>query len=328
MAQSRLLTRKSSIAWTAGSQASPAAIKSYAVFNPDFNVEQAEVIPGSQYIGSYIGNYSRPGARWAQCNFSIELAGQSAVADDTTPWIGGSLLRACAFDEAFSGGHLATYTGPASNNPHLLADVSAADLDPVNLTWNMDGTANFCNTSCGNAVININAGGISTIDFAFRGVVKTGTSQLLSSLVEAAQTAFTTEVVPKAVRGATATIAGSSRVILGAQYNIGAVIDSRADVNGEFGVSQPIITGFDPGWYIDFEAPLAGTYNPLDKFLTPTAIPISIAATAPATKDKITYTWTGYPSGMAQLSSVNGKAVWRLSGTQSPTTGPFTMAWT
>lgn len=330
MAQSRYLTRRTSVAWAAGTIGTPVSLASYPVLSPSYNVEGAEVIPGLPSVGAHSPHFNRPGGRFATLSFTSECYGQPS---NTVPMAWGALLRACSFSEEVVSTNFFAYYGPpftgatpttGSAGPHLLSD-SAGSLDPIDLTINIDGLANFCNDAVGNVTFRGGAGQITTANFAFTGRVKTGTSQTAAALVGAAQTAYATLVTPRATRAATSTIGGNSVVFFEWEYDLGAIIDIRPDVNGEFGYSAPIITGYNPTARVVFEAPAEATYNPLDAFLSSTSVAVAIADTTPASLSRVTWGWTGYWASLAQIGDRNGKAVYEGTMTQSPLTGPLTI---
>lgn len=330
MAQSRYLTRKTSVAWIAGTIGTPVSIASYPCSGADYNVEGAEVIPGQPSVGTYMPNFNRAGGRFATCSFSMEMFGQPS---NTVPPAWGALLRACAFtEEVVSTNFFAYYAPPwtgatpttGSAGPHLLAD-SVGSLDPIDLVLNIDGVANFCNDAVGTVSVRIAAGGIIMMDFVFRGRVRTGTSQTASSLVDAAQTAYATAVVPDAVRNAVSTIAGNALVTLEVGYSQNATIDQRNDINGEFAFAAPIHTGYEPMYTAVFEAPKETTYNALDSFLASSSTAFAIAHTTPSSLKRFTLSGTCHYAGLARLGDRNGKLVYEASYTQAPLSGPFTI---
>lgn len=328
MAQARYLTRKTSVKWAAGTIGTPTSVASYPVIGPSYNAEQAEVIAGLPSIGNYMPHHNRPGGRFATLSFTSELYGQPS---NTVPPYWGALLRACSFSEEVVSTNFFAYYGPphsgatpttGSAGPHLLSD-SAGSLDPIDLTLNIDGVDNFCNDAVGSVAFHWVAGQNALADFSFTGRVKTGTSQTASSLVAGAQTAYGTEVKPDALRGCTGTIGGNTVVWSELHYDLGAVVDVRPDVNGEFGFAVPIITGYNPTARVVFEAPVEGTYNPLDAFLAQTSVAVSLAHTAPAALKGHTAIFTGYWASLAQIGDRNGKAVYEGTLTQDATSGPL-----
>jgi hypothetical protein len=255
MAYTRYVVNQS-LGWAAGTYGTPVAAANHPVFDLSTNPMVSKTIAHGEMIGAYFPSPSRKGGSWSEIKFKSLLYGQTG----DVPSEIGALLRACGFYE--SGTTLFTYT---LGNPHLAGTLpttlTMACADPIDLTWNLDSLQYIALNCVGRAVIHFEAGEIPYVEFDFRGQVAT------SYYTEtAAALSLTMGATPVASGAATLTVttntgAAYSPVVRSLVIDTGATIDSREDLNGAGGFSQPIITRFSPTATLALEADLLASYD-------------------------------------------------------------------
>ena len=185
MTQYTRLTRKTSASWIAGSIVTPVGEAAYRVQDLTLNIEQSDVVATNTFIGQYQTATNRPAGRFGIAAFTTELRGQGATA---VPVAEGALLRACGFSEVSVGGTYAGYVYTLADL-HNTADTPAGNMDPLDITINLDRMGSTVKNCVGNVSLNFIASQFPTMTFDLRG-------QVDSSVATATASSYADTAVP------------------------------------------------------------------------------------------------------------------------------------
>jgi hypothetical protein len=275
------LTQLATVAWAAGSLASPSTLATHLrTQNIDFNVENKDFIPGELGAG-YIGPLAaRGGGRFAQVKFSSELRAQmgnaNSDADNCLPE--GALLRALGFNEAIQAGGGTIYK--LTNNPHIY---SSGDTDPIDLTVNVDGVNQKALNCVGDATFNLKVGMIPTVDYDFRGNLDTGSATATTSSLTEGSAASAETPVPTGLAwvGAGITLNSvGSLVIEEITFKVGNQLQAAKNANATYGYGQWEIVKRVSEIAIATRVPLKATIDFEALCAAQTAIPLAWGYTA------------------------------------------------
>lgn len=331
MAQYTRASRRTSVAWTPGETGNPTSIKTFKTFNHTMSPEKSIAVQNGNLIGEFQADPPRPGGRFMEFGFSTEVRG-SDTADVPPPEM--SLLRACGFSEAGSGSTPAIVYSYVHDDLHLTSDTPAGDVEPIDITLNIDLLNRVVKNCVGNARFNFIAGQLATIDWTFRGLVASGAD----GATEASASAFDANSAPVPVQNEGWTLnsvdpAAASTVwaIPSFSYDCGNIIDERADMTGEFGFTQPYIVGREPVINITVESTLIATINWEQLYTARTEIDGTFTHNSGGgTRQQLAVTFSGILAEYPVLADLNGKMVYNLVLNQSIETGAdkLTLAWT
>ena len=301
----RYMERKS-LGWAAGTYATPVAAANHPVFDLSIQPQVTKSIARGESIGAYYPSHSRIGGSWSELKFKCYLYGQTG----NVPSEIGALLRACGFYE--SGTTVWTYT---LGNPHLATTLpttlTAACADPIDLTWNADNLQYIALNCVGRAVIHFEAGEIPYVEFDMRGQVATS---YYTETAPALSLTMGQDPIPCGAATLTVTTnTGSpySPVAQSLVIDTGAVIDSREDLNGAGGFSQPIITKYAPSCVLAVEADLLASFDPAAIWRAGSKQTVGwVHNTGGGTGQVITGAFIGAVGEDPAHSEVNGKLVY------------------
>lgn len=321
-------SRKSSVEWAAGASGSATSEAAYRVADLNFDNTRFDIITNNNYVGAYQSDHNRPGGRRGFVNFVSEFRG-SLITDYPAPEM--RLLTACGFDETASGSGGSVVYSYALGNPHLDSNDPAGVLDPIDLKVNNDRLERVFTDCVGSVSFNWTAGQIPTMSFNFEGLPSGAAYQSASPLIN-----VTSGSAPAPVQNYSLTISGvalgsiSSQVVQSINYDLNNNIDPRADVNGTYGYSAPIITGRDPDITIMIEATDTGTVNWETAFdTTEEELLVTFTHQSGGGKNKeCAVTFDTYLSEHPTLSEVNGKLVYTLKLQQSIDSGATPLTFT
>jgi len=323
------LVRKTSVSWSAGASGSATAEAAYRVSDLNFDNTRFDIISNNNYVGAYQSDHNRAGGRRGMVNFTSEFRG-SNVADYPAPEM--RLLRACGFEETAAGGAGSIYYSYALGDPHLASSSPAGILSGANLKVNNDRLQHVFSGCVGNVVFNWTAGQMPTMAFTFEGLPSGSVAEIIAPSINISQ-----GKTPVPVQNYALTISGASLGVISGQvvqsvtYDVGNIIDPRADINGTYGYSAPIITGREPDITISIEANATGTVDWETAFST-TAEELLVSFTHQDGGGKnveCVVSFDAYLSDYPVMSDVNGKFVYTLKMQQSVDSGatPLTLAY-
>lgn len=307
-------TENSSLGWAGGSYATPVAAAIYPTKDISFNPEKSVVINRGESVGRYYPGHPRAGGLYSELSFTEYLSGQPA---NDIPWQGGSLLRACGFYETSTGTTPDVVWSYTLGNPHLATTApttsTMAAVDPVDITINRDSLQYIALNMVGRVVLNFTAGELPTAKFNMRGQKAT------SNYTETASALSLTEGdAPVACAAATLTVTvntGSpyTAVARSLEIDTGSTIDSREDLNGAGGFSQPIITRYAPTATLVVEGDLLASFDPDDVWRDGSKVTLGWAHnTGGGTGNVITGAFVGAVSEMPVQSDLNGKLIYTI----------------
>lgn len=299
-------SRRSSVAWAAGSIGTPVALAAYKVSGLIAQTA-ANAVDNGNIIGERMTAPPVPGGRGIGVAFNCDLRG-SGTAD--VPPIEGALLRACGFSETASGSTPAIVYKYEHDDLHLLSDTPAGDTDPIDLTISQDMLQRVATGCVGNLRVVLNAGSLARLEFAFTGNLTAATAIGSHNNM----TAYTAGVLPVAVVNEACTINGVSGLVISSLvYDCGNIIDPREDISGEYGYAQPIITGCAPTIAVQVEIPLTDTIDFETLYTARTQLDFSISHdTAGGIRRHCDILFSGIIAEYPKISEVNGKYVYNL----------------
>lgn len=259
-----LRARKAAVAWNPGAEGEslsainfPATINSFQPLNYD-------MIERPTGYGQYMPQGKFPGAKWMVIDFTVEWrgAGATALANDRGPtWA--ALMRACGYNETFSGATTTKGVKLVTGNPHFNDDEVAGDTDPVDITFYID-TRKIVATNCvGNAVMTWAAGKIPTINFQMVGQFSEVESEVATQTVSAAYV----DAAPAPWVNASLGISNSNEDTIGdAKVNqivvdTGAQILTRRSADDTYGIAIPRIADFALTATFDIETEDLDSWN-------------------------------------------------------------------
>lgn len=409
-------SKKSSASWAAGTKSAAITIDAYRVEDLSYNTEASDTVQTNTMIGEYQSAPPRPSGRYGTVSLTTELRGS----ETNMPPYEGSLLRACGFEESvmvFAEGSHDTCYVYSLGDLHLDTMTPAGDVDPVDITVNIDREESAVKSCVGNVQIRLEANAIPKMPFNFRGLVDdTVATTTTAGFEEADVPDITIGPIPVPVQNAdfilrdhsattvsyavtayensptnivtlatdlTSTFTPFTRfyitggnnqgyyTVLLSEYNVGTgtdiyiyeelpitivatdkitsvyhayselvvlrynidlgnVTDSRDDINGAFGFSQPLLTSRNPTADCQIECTLLSDFNPYNKHIINSSFDIICHINNGAgDNDEITIFQTVKSSAYPSKSDVNGKMVYDLQFMQDVGSGvyPLTLAW-
>ena len=328
MAKYTRLSRRISFAWTPGEKGNPTTIKAFKTFNHTLNPEKSIAVQNGNLFGKFQADPPRPGGRFMEFGFSSEVRG-SDTADVPPPEM--PLLRACGFSETASGSTPAILYAYQHDDLHLIDDTPAGDTEPIDIVITEDRLQRTCKNCVGNARFNFIAGQLATIDWTFRGLLDTGAD----GATEAANTDFDANSAPVPVQNEGWTIATVDPTtnlfaVPSFSYDCGNIIDERADMDGEFGFSQPYIVGREPVINLAIESTLIANVNWEQLYTSRTEVDgLFTHNDGGGLRQELAVSFSGIIAEFPVLADLNGKLVYNIVMNQSIETGatPLSMNW-
>lgn len=322
------LTQLTTASWAAGSLATPTASAAYYMRDPDFNVEQCNMLPGDIMAGLAQPLPERRGARSAAIKFNSELrglAGAPAAATPANVLYEGALLRACGMTETIVDATSLTYS--LDNSIHL---TSAGSLDPIDIALNIDQYAESGLNMVGDVTYSFKAGQLPLLMFDFQGNLNTAvaTTAAISSAAIVAVPSPVPGPQAQAWFGASMTLNSvGSLFIESFSFKVGNRIFLPPTCNDATGFGQALITSRKPEGSCIVRVPLIATANFETYAAAQTAVPISfVYASGGATWKTHTITCTMYINKHPVKQNNNGELYFNLSFAQGGTSGLFTHA--
>lgn len=314
------LIRFGSLAWTAGTAATPVAIKSYPARNVTLTPLEITMIEGRPWVGTAQPGMPTTGDWGCRFGFDLDLLGQRASG---TPYIGGRWLESCAF--GVSGTTAFTYT---QGDIHTDGDTPDGVAEELTAKINIDGYGYTAPNLLCDGSLHFAAGQVPYLHIDALGYFGTGEASAGQG-AEAAQTAYEALVTPIASYAMSGTIGGvSGLVIQDFDYNFGNDVQPQMDVNGLKGRSASKIVARNSTFRVRFKLDATATIDPVALFLARTSLAFSFVHNDGGTVfDEILVTWNGIIGAVPQIVDVNGIACWEITGTQDGSTGPLTLAW-
>jgi len=321
--------RRKALAWRKyqkGATPSLVTPKLYDVFDLELNIEDADRIEQSFAFGYNYPEKSQIGGRFALLSFGAFLRGASA-ADEIPPE--GVFLRACGFAEAAVGSTPDITFTYALGDPHAYTGTPAGDMDPIySAMMFRDQLRDNLDDLVGNCVINFTAGMKPFYRFALRGQLTDATSTTANStegnLTESREAG--SAAIP--VQNESLTVGGAAVVLRMLEFDQGNVVDTRPSFNGRQGYEICEITDLMPKMTLEIEAPDLDLIDFGDLFITRSTVAVAFTHNSGgAARQVCAVSFTGYIDSPPEYFEDNGKIMMKLVLSQSPSTGPFTMAW-
>ena len=289
----------------------------YRAFNIGLDCAVSEVIRNGVYIGGYQDEPPWPGGTRAIATFSCELEGGPGA---TKAIVHNPLINACGFDVDVSSGVALWHLG----DPHpTTGEYVAADI-----IVNQDGLANYIEEAVGNVVFTFEGGKFATMDFAFEGNV----TATYNGATEAAIAALSAQGTPAMCQGYTLSVGPDGTTVAGlvcekVTIDVGNVIGSRRDLNGDEGFGPPIIVKRDPRITFLMEAPAIATLNAENAWLDHTLWDFSfVHNTGGGANQVCTVTGSGRCAGFPKKVVSSGKIMYALELVNDPSV-TLSMQW-
>ena len=298
------------VVYAAGEDDDADAAAAFPVQNLSYNVENTQEIVNNLNRGSGLPGRSRPGSKFAETSFEMELIGTD-TADEPTPL--GSLFRAVGFAES----------APTGSTPNIYFDytlnnnaaafrtlANSGNIDHVDLTVNLGQTLNAAAATQTYACTNMVARSanfrwaqneIPRVAFDFVGI-GAGTA-IASGFGAGVNAAWTATADPVNSDNLSLTWGGVTLVVRSFEIQITNTVNQRPDRNTVLGYATPMVTGRDVVYTLEYETVPVATWNPGTLFQAGTKQALSLVYnTAGGVRNKTTITSDAYVNTSDQPS--------------------------